>query len=169
MVICATPDSLLAEIVLWGDRPTLTLGMDVMLPGGRIGCGGASKVYIEGPLEAGVGARLDARNGGSISVGADGLWSERVCILTDDMHAIRDVDTGERRNRYGSEVELGAHVWLGYECMVMPGVVIGEGAVVGARSVVTARQPANVVCAGAPARVVRTGIVWTYADDPPRA
>nr|WP_281354742.1 CatB-related O-acetyltransferase [Roseospira navarrensis] len=50
---------------------------------------------------------------------------------------------------------IGHDVWLGYECLVMPGVTIGPGAVVGARSVVSRDVPPYAVVAGNPARVVR--------------
>ena len=45
--------------------------------------------------------------------------------------------------------------WLGANCVVVPGVRIGEGTVVAAGSVVTKDLPAWTICAGVPARVVR--------------
>jgi acetyltransferase-like isoleucine patch superfamily enzyme len=52
-------------------------------------------------------------------------------------------------------IRIGANVWIGFDCCVLPGVTIGEGAVVGARSVVTQDVPAYTIVAGNPARVVR--------------
>ncbi len=46
--------------------------------------------------------------------------------------------------------------WLGQNVVVCPGVTIGRGSVVGANSVVTEDIPDFCVCAGAPARVVKT-------------
>ncbi len=50
---------------------------------------------------------------------------------------------------------IGPDVWLGTECMIMPGVTIGAGAIVAARAVVTHDVPPYAVVAGNPARVVR--------------
>lgn len=50
---------------------------------------------------------------------------------------------------------IGPDVWLGTECMILPGVTIGAGAIVAARAVVTHDVPPYAVVAGNPARVVR--------------
>lgn len=49
---------------------------------------------------------------------------------------------------------VGNDVWLGYDCVIMPGVTIGDGAAVGTRSVVTRDVPPYTVVAGAPARPI---------------
>ena len=56
---------------------------------------------------------------------------------------------------YGIEVTIGDNVWIGGNCVVMPGVHIGEGSVIGAGSVVTRDIPARSVAAGNPCRVIR--------------
>jgi galactoside O-acetyltransferase len=45
--------------------------------------------------------------------------------------------------------------WLGFECVIMKGVTIGEGAIVGARSVVRENVEPYTVVAGNPAVVIR--------------
>ena len=45
--------------------------------------------------------------------------------------------------------------WLGQNCVVLPGVTIGQGSVVGANSVVREDVPDRTVVAGVPARVIR--------------
>ena len=52
-------------------------------------------------------------------------------------------------------IRIGANVWIGFDCCILPGVTMGECAIVGARSVVTADVPAYTVVAGNPARVIR--------------
>jgi acetyltransferase-like isoleucine patch superfamily enzyme len=47
-------------------------------------------------------------------------------------------------------------VFIGMNCMILKGVVIGQGSVVGAGSVVTESIPSGVICAGNPARVIRS-------------
>ncbi len=61
-------------------------------------------------------------------------------------------------------ITVGAEAWLGAECFVMPGVVIGEGAVVGARSVVVKDTPAWMVCVGNPAKPVKPR-VWRPSEN----
>lgn len=55
--------------------------------------------------------------------------------------------------RGGGDITVGHDVWLGTECLVLPGVTIGHGAVVGARAVVTEDVPPYGVVAGNPARL----------------
>ena len=50
---------------------------------------------------------------------------------------------------------LGNDVWLGRECVVMPGVKIGDGAVVAAYSVVTRDIAPYTVAGGNPARFIK--------------
>lgn len=63
-----------------------------------------------------------------------------------------------RRLAPGSDarpIRVGANVWIGFDCCVLPGVTIGEGSIVGARSVVTDDVPPYTVVAGNPARTIR--------------
>jgi acetyltransferase-like isoleucine patch superfamily enzyme len=53
------------------------------------------------------------------------------------------------------QIRIGRNVWIGFDCVVMPGVTIGDGSIVGARSVVTEDVPPFTIVAGNPARVIR--------------
>ena len=55
----------------------------------------------------------------------------------------------------GRAIVIGANVWIGHDCVVLPGVTIGQGSIVGARSVVVESVPEFAVAAGNPARVIR--------------
>jgi len=50
---------------------------------------------------------------------------------------------------------IGDRVFIGDNCVIMPGVNIGMGAVVGANSIVTSDVPTNTMVMGAPARPVK--------------
>jgi acetyltransferase-like isoleucine patch superfamily enzyme len=52
-------------------------------------------------------------------------------------------------------ISIGRNVWIGFDCVVLPGVTIGDGSIVGARSVVTEDVPPLTTVAGNPARVIR--------------
>lgn len=60
---------------------------------------------------------------------------------------------------YSSLVEkpviIGDDVWIGSNCVIVPGVRIGNGAVVGAGSVVTRNVESNAIVAGGPARPIK--------------
>lgn len=56
---------------------------------------------------------------------------------------------------YKGDTVVGNDVWLGYDCMVMPGVHIGDGAVVAARALVTRDVEPYTIVGGNPARVIR--------------
>ena len=51
-------------------------------------------------------------------------------------------------------VEVGSHVFIGVNSIIMPGVKIGSHVVIGAGSVVTKDIPDNSVAIGVPAKVV---------------
>ena len=108
---------------------------------------------------------MDARNGGLIAVGPQGLWAARVRLQTDDMHAIRSL-TGERINGYGGVIGIDRHVWLGDDALVLGGARIGADTVLGARSLTKARLEPNSVYAGAPARRIRQDVTWAFEDLP---
>ena len=50
---------------------------------------------------------------------------------------------------------VGNDVWFGYDCVIMPGVHIGDGAAIGTRAVVTKDVPPYTVVAGNPARPIK--------------
>lgn len=62
----------------------------------------------------------------------------------------------EKRPMTAGDITIGDGVWIGNNVVVLPGCNIGNFAVVGANSVVNADIPDFAVCAGMPARVVKT-------------
>ena len=55
----------------------------------------------------------------------------------------------------GGSITLGANVWVGARCVLLPGAAIGEDSVLATGSVLDSEIPAGVLAAGNPARVVR--------------
>lgn len=55
-------------------------------------------------------------------------------------------------------VNISDDVWIGANCIILPGVEIGEGSVIAAGSVVTKHVPAFSYAAGIPARVIKERI-----------
>lgn len=160
----ATPPT---TVTLWGNGALVVIGAGTTLPGSNLACGGNSAIVLGENISCAGDATLNARNGGLIWVGSGGLWSNRIYVSTDDMHAILDAETGERINVYGGSVLVGDHVWLGLEVMLLGGTTVGRDCVVGARSVVKIDAPSNSIVTGVPARVTRRGVNWSH-DDLPR-
>lgn len=102
---------------------------------------------------------FDAQEGNSISVGNNCLFSDEVIFRTGDCHSI--LDTDNNRINASKSIEIGDHVWIGYDVKVNKGVKISSNSVVGTGSVVTGRiEQENVIVAGVPAKVIKEGINW---------
>ena len=95
-----------------------------------------------------------------VLIGSDCMLSFSIEIRTTDTHAIYDVETGERVNP-DRPVEIGDHVWLGKQSVVLKGTTIGSGSIVGTRAVASATLPPLSLSAGVPARLLREGVTWT--------
>jgi len=53
-------------------------------------------------------------------------------------------------------VTIGANVWVGAQCVVLPGARIGDNAVIAAGSVVRGEVPAGELWGGVPAKYIKT-------------
>jgi acetyltransferase-like isoleucine patch superfamily enzyme len=80
------------------------------------------------------------------------------CTILDSVHPLDGPSHGRRSDVVESArafVHIARRAMLGANVVILPNVSIGENAVIGANSVVNRDVPANVVAAGAPARVLR--------------
>ena len=90
-----------------------------------------------------------------IEIGDDCLFADSVHIYDHD-HRYDDISKPISTQGYKtSPVKIGNNVWLGAKVTVLKGVTIGDGAIVGANSVVTKDLPANSICGGIPAKVIK--------------
>jgi len=92
---------------------------------------------------------------GGIKIGDRALIGYRTQILSTN-HNIPD----DRGIIFGSghalkPVEIHADVWIGCNCIILPGITIGEGAIVAAGSVVTKDVVAYSIVAGNPAKLLK--------------
>jgi len=81
-----------------------------------------------------------------------------VCIYDTDFHPI---NYQERRNNLSKKIisepiVIEDDVWIGANSIILKGVTIGRGAIVGAGSVVTSSIPPFTLCAGNPARIIKS-------------
>jgi len=91
------------------------------------------------------------QDNGGIEIGDGTMFGCKVTIATVN----HDIDPKTRHNAIPKPVKIGKKVWLGANCIVLPGVTIGDNSVIGAGSVVVKDIPANVVAVGNPAKVIK--------------
>lgn len=92
--------------------------------------------------------------GSSIKIGNNVFIGQNVSIR--DTHGDHFINTPDYQNT--KPVEIGDHVWIASDAMIMPGVKIGAGSIVAARSLVTKDVPAGTMVAGIPAKVIRKNV-----------
>lgn len=97
--------------------------------------------------------------GKKICIGEDCMLATNIQIRTGDSHSIIDIDTGKRLNPPG-DVVLHNHVWIGANAVVLKGVTIGSNSIIATNSLVTKDIPEDVVAAGQPAKVIKSGVSW---------
>ena len=89
---------------------------------------------------------------GGIEIGDGALIGHNVVLATIN----HDLNPKENRKNHYAPIKIGAHVWIGSNATVLPGVTIGDYAVVAAGAVVTRDVSAMTVVGGVPARVLKT-------------
>lgn len=99
-----------------------------------------------------------------LTIGEDCMFSHGIVLQTSDQHGIIDLATRQIINEKRG-ITLGAHVWLGKNAALCPGVSIGDGAIVGMGSVVTKDVAPWTLVAGNPARELKTGVTWSREMD----
>lgn len=99
-----------------------------------------------------------------LRIGEDSLIGLGTKIMDYDGHPIylSEPSTSPVRGGQKAKITIGNRVWIGFQCLILKGVTIGDGAIVASHSVVTEDVPANAIVAGNPARVIRTGVTWKH-------
>jgi acetyltransferase-like isoleucine patch superfamily enzyme len=92
----------------------------------------------------------------SVTIGERCLISANCQIIDGNAHELSFPDTEDRIHSVGLSrpIVIEDDVWIGANCIILPGVTIGKGAVVAAGSVVTKNVPPMAVARGNPAHVI---------------
>mgnify|MGYP003544073694 FL=1 len=102
--------------------------------------------------------RIYIRSWGSepflVSIGDDVTVTSGVKFITHDGSTCLVKDEHGKRYQRFAPIQVGSHVFIGVNTIVMPGVKIGSNVVIGAGSVVTKDIPDHSVAIGVPAKVV---------------
>lgn len=92
-----------------------------------------------------------------ITIGNGVIIGENVKIRDSDGHQI---SYDGKVKSVSAPIEIGNHVWIGMNSIILKGVTIGDGSVIAAGSIVTKDIPSGCLAAGVPARVIRKGVQW---------
>ncbi len=92
---------------------------------------------------------------GPVVLGNDILIAQN-CVITGQNHSYADVSLPITQQKdIVKETKIEDQVWIGANCVVVPGVTVGKHAVVAAGSVVTKDVPAFSIVGGNPAKLIR--------------
>lgn len=86
----------------------------------------------------------------NVKIGDETIIGEMTEIMDSDWHGI---DGNPPKIK---PIFIGKHVWIGFKCIILKGVTIGDYSIVGAGSVVTHSVPPNTIVAGNPAKPIGT-------------
>lgn len=102
---------------------------------------------------------LSVIEGTTITIGDDCMFSKDISLATGDSHSIVDLE-GTRINP-SADITVGNHVWVGAHVTMLKGAQVNSHSVIGMRSLVNKPfSDQNVILAGSPAKIVKSGIDW---------
>lgn len=101
------------------------------------------------------GACIHAYN--KIEIGKNCLIAANTQIFDGSGHDLSMDDPLNRINTIGNSkpIKIGDNVWIGINCIIMPGVNIGNDSVIAAGSVVVKDVPAKCLVGGNPAKIIK--------------
>jgi acetyltransferase-like isoleucine patch superfamily enzyme len=106
-------------------------------------------------LEEGVIIGIGSIVIGPVTLGRGSICSQN-CFISGESHKYQDVTANFRQQGFDIKpVAVGEDVWIGSNCVIVPGVTIGKKSVIGAGSVVSKDIPPFSLAVGNPAKVVK--------------
>lgn len=120
---------------------------------------GCSKIEIGNRVVIRPGCKLFGESNTletSISIEDDVIMGSGIHIYITN-HSFNRLDIPIIDQGYNTDkpVILRRGCWIGSNCIILPGVEIGENTVIGAGSIVTKSFPKGIVAAGNPARIIK--------------
>ena len=141
------------------------IGKDSIIGGSLIFESDQGSINIGERVYIGGGTNLISRT--QIDIGNDVVIAWGCYIYDHNSHSLNWKDRQEDIDKYRMElpknwstvksapIKISNRVWIGFNCIILKGVTIGEGAVIGAGSVVTKNVPAYAVVGGNPAKIIK--------------
>lgn len=93
-----------------------------------------------------------------VTIGNNCLIAANTQIFDGNGHSTCNEKPEERINTFGdsSEIIIADNVWIGANCIILPGVKIGEGSIIAAGSVVVKEIPPFCIAGGNPAVFIKS-------------
>lgn len=108
-----------------------------------------------------IGAEITLEEKGRIEIGENCLFSSKIMVRSSDGHSVLDQQSGKPINGTAELIKIGNHVWIGTEVMLLKNCMVSDDSIIAARSIVTKKfMEPNVMLAGIPAKVVKSGVNW---------
>lgn len=104
-------------------------------------------------MHIGKGTIISRRANLDRNVNPSGIYIGEYTCVTGALILTHDACRNMKVNTY-----VGDRCFLGANCIIMPGVKIGDEVIVGAGAVVTKDVPSNCIVVGNPAKIIRTGV-----------
>ncbi len=94
----------------------------------------------------------------SIEIGNNCLIAANCQILDGSGHdpSFPDVDNRINTSGQARPIKIEDSVWIGINCVILPGVIIGRGSIISANSVVVKDVPPMVIAGGNPAKIIKS-------------
>lgn len=138
----------------------------------RIELDKGSSICFSGPISMRRFSQIIARKGGKLSIGKNLFLNTNSTITCRSEISIQDdviigpnvvlVDHNHDYlacNRSDSfllgKIEIEKNVWIGANCVILPGTFIGENSVIAANSLVNKQIPSNEIWGGCPAKFIK--------------
>lgn len=115
---------------------------------------GCRNIKLSAGVFLGEGVRIVAYNE-KVNIGSDTLIASGSKIITRS-HLYSDRKSTIRSQGYTNEsVTIGRDVWLGFNTIVLPGVIVGDGAVIAANSLVNKDVEPYTINGGSPCKFIK--------------
>jgi len=99
-----------------------------------------------------------ANSGGCYIQGINTIFIGDNCMIAPGVKIIsanHDLADYSKHDKTIQPIKIGKNSWLGANCVILPGVELGENVVVGAGAIVTKSFPDDVIIGGNPARIIK--------------
>ena len=120
-----------------------------------------NKIKIGNNVYIGEKSLLAALEGTNITIGSDCMIAGPCELRTSDSHSLLDLN-GNRLNT-AKDINIGNHVWVGTECLILKGANIPSDCVIAAKSLVcktNIKWMSFAVYGGNPAKLIKSNINW---------
>lgn len=149
------------NILIAGNNNTIYLGEEVKLYGTHIKMfGDDNNFHMDRSTTTNGNVEFNVVDGCNIKIGEDCMFSRNIHLWTGDFHSIFNF-SGERINK-SKDIIIGNRVWIGTECNILKGAIVGDNNVIGACTVVSGQfEKENTILVGNPAKIVKEKVNWT--------